>query len=340
MVAEVKSRYVFSGSLTNTMHDLILEMPNFEPFDILVSQVDRSSLKKFIQWKREGFCRWLFCDSGAFSVHTGKKSVTQDEYIQYMNEIDSDIDIFAQLDVIPGEFGKPKSEQDYIESAEQSWTQFLYQRSRIPNKKKLMPVYHFGEDTKYLKRMLEYIDEDGDRLDYIGLSPANDASVEDRKLYLQNMYDIIRASHNPNVKTHVYGFTSLDAMSKFPCYSADSCTHRLLCGYNKIVSKEFGIISTSKRPRSMRVKSNLSFVECADEYNLEKLRNELYDLNVTTDLAKKYGYEVDDVLDWVSEDNNIRVAITMKNIQTLYATKYRYQESNLVSQKKLFQREG
>ena len=99
-------RYVFSGSLTDEMHDILAGMPEFKPFDILVSQLDRSAIRKTIKWKHEGFCRWLFIDSGAFSVHTGKANVTADEYIDYINSIDEDVDVCAQLDTIPGHFGQ------------------------------------------------------------------------------------------------------------------------------------------------------------------------------------------------------------------------------------------
>lgn len=333
---DITFRYVFSGSLTHKMHDMLLAADDFEPLDILVSQLDRNGIKQAIKWKHEGFCRWLFCDSGAFSVHTGKAQITQDEYIEYINSIIEDIDVFAQLDTIPGKFQKPKSSQDYIDSAESSWENFLYMRENVKDKNKIMPVFHFGEDIKYLKRMLEFRDEFGNGLDYIGLSPANDASVQDRMLYLQNMYDIIKASSNPNVKTHVYGFTSLTAMSKFPCYSADSISHRLISGYNKLLSRNFGIISMSKKPRSVKTKSNLSFLETADEYNLDILKSELNDMGINLEYAKQFEFEGSDIIDWLSEDNNIRVVITIKNIQYLVKTKYKYKEENLVKQKRLF----
>lgn len=329
-------RYVFSGSLVKTMKDMLLDMKDFEPLDILISQIERANVNQMIKWKKEGFCRWAFVDSGAFSVHTGKAQITQDEYIDYINGVIDDVDVFAQLDTIPGKFGKPKTEEDYINSANSSWENFLYMRNRIKDKDKLMPVFHFGEDVKYLKRMLEYVDEDGDKLSYIGLSPANDASTQDRMLYLQNMYDIIHNSSNPNVKTHIYGFTSLNAMSKFPCYSADSISHRLISGYNKIFTSNFGIISVSKKPRSVKNKSNLSFLESADEINLNILRDEFKAFGVDKEFMRKYGFEGDDVLDWLPDNNNIRVAFSIKTIQHLMKTKYKYHEDNLVRQKKLF----
>jgi len=332
----VNFRYVFSGNLTNTMHDMLLDLVDFQPLDMLCTQLDRSGVKQMLEWKKEGFCRWCFVDSGAFSVHTGKATTTQDEYIEYINTIIDEADVFAQLDTIPGKFKQSKTPQDYIDSAEASWNNFLHMRKKVSDKHKIMPVYHFGEDTKYLKRMLEYVDEDGDKLEYIGLSPANDASVSARMLYLKDMYDIIKASSNPNVKTHVYGFTSLNAMSKFPCYSADSISHRLISGYNKIFTQNFGIISITKKSRSVKTKSNMSFLDSADAGNIQLLRDELESIGVTLDFARKYGFEGDDILDWLPEKNDVRVAISIKTIQILSNTRFKYDPKNLVVQKKLF----
>jgi hypothetical protein len=333
---DVPFRYVFSGSLTNKMHDMLLDTKDFEPIDMLVACHETSAIKQVTQWRKEGFCRWLFCDSGAFSVHTGKKNISQEDYIQFINENNDNFDIFAQLDTIPGKYKQPKNPEDYVESANKSWENFLYMREHVKDKKKIMPVYHFGEDTKYLERMLEYVDADGDHLDYIGLSPANDASVDARMNYLDDMYKIIAKSSNPNVKTHVYGFTSLTAMSKFPCYSADSISHRLVSGYNKIYTENFGIISLSKLPRSSKTKSNLSFLESADEYNLSILRSEIEGYGMNVDFAKKYGFEGYDILDYLSECNDARVTFNVRSIQHLAYTKYQYHENNIVRNRKLF----
>ena len=315
-------KYVFSGSLTDEMHDMLLNLPEFEPLDILITQLDRSAIKKTIQWKKEGFCRWLFIDSGAFSVHTGKAKTTADEYIDYINSIDEDIDVCAQLDTIPGKFGQPKSREDYIESAKKSWENFLYMRSKVKSPNKVMPVFHFGEDFSALENMLEWKDENGQHLDYIGISPANDASQDDKNAYLQNVADVIKKSSNPNVKTHLYGMTSLDALSKYPCYSADSISHRLISGYAKILSVNFGVISVSKKSRTAKSKSNMSFVETADEFNMKKLTDEIEALGFT--------------LEQIQESSSARVAMTMHNIQKLIQTKYKYKEDNVKRSRKLF----
>lgn len=315
-------KYVFSGSLTDSMHDLLLKMPDFEPLDILVSQLDRSGVKKAIVWKREGFCRWLFIDSGAFSIHTGNANTTVDEYIEYLNSIDDDIDVFAQLDTIPGKFQKPKSAEDYRESAKKSWDNFLYMRSRVKSPDKLMPVFHYGEDMDALRNMLEWKDENGHQLTYIGISPANDVNQQSKNSYLQSVADIIAKSSNPNVKTHLYGMTSLDSLSKYPCYSADSISHRLISGYAKILSQHFGIISVSKKVRTSTTKSNLSFLDTCDEYNLNVLKKEMAGL----------GFTLEDVQD----SSAVRTVVTMHNIQKMIKTRYAYKPSNVTRPNRLF----
>lgn len=315
-------KYVFSGSLTDQMHDMLLNMPEFEPLDILISQIDRSAIKKAIQWKHEGFCRWLFIDSGAFSIHTGKAKTTVDEYIEYLNSIDDDIDVFAQLDTIPGKFGQPKSAEDYVESAKKSWDNFLYMRSKVKSPDKVMPVFHFGESFDALRNMLEWRDENGNHLDYIGISPANDAAVSDKNIYIKEVNDVIARSSNPNVKTHLYGYTSLEGLSKLACYSADSISHRLIAGYAKILSVNFGIISVSKRSRTSKTKSNMSFVEGADERNLKKLTDEIEALGFT--------------LDQIQESSSARVVMTMHNIQKLINGKLKYDENKSRRPKRLF----
>lgn len=304
------------------MHDMLVSMPDFEPIDILVSQLDRSSIPKNIQWRKDGFCRCLFIDSGAFSVHTGKAKITTDEYIDYINSIIDNIDIFAQLDKIPGTFQMPKTPEDYKESARLSWENYLYMRGKVKDPSKLMPVHHMGESMDHLKMMIEWEDENGHKLSYCGLSPSNDRAQADKDVYLRNCEDIIRASSNPNVKTHLYGMTSLDSLSKYHCYSADSISHRLIAGYCKVLSPTFGVVSVSKRPRTSSVKSNLSFLETADDYNLNILKQEVEECGLT--------------LDKIAEDSSSRVVFTMHSIQKLLKTKYKYSDQNVKRSRKFF----
>lgn len=360
-------RYTFSGSLTNSMSDFLLDLPNFEQLDLLTTQIDWSSALKNIErrWepretldvdpntgekKKVTFCRWFFLDSGAFSVHTGKAKFTEQDYIDRVNSVADKIDLCAQLDRIPGTFGLPKTPHDYDVSAEESWEQYLRMRSKISRPEIITPISHMGEDFKYLRRMLEWKDENGQHIPYIGISPANDASKEERLLYLDQVYKTIRASSNPEVKTHVYGFVSGDAMKTVPGSSFDAVSYRLIAGYNKIFSRNFGVISVSRRPRTSKVASNLSFLDTADEYNLNKLREEIASMGITAEKCAKYcGHTVDeareamwgvfdenDVLDWFSYDNVVRTVFNIKSIQRAVKAEWAYKPTNRLQKRQLF----
>ena len=314
--------YYFSGGLTTEMINTLTAMPGYKPIDVLVTQLDRHSIDKMIKYQEQGWVRQLFIDSGAFSVHTGKaKPFTCDEYIDYVNSIDDHIHAIAQLDKIPGEFGKPKSKEDYEESARLSWENFLYMYPRLKSPEKLIPVFHFGESFDVLRSMLEWKDENGKPLSYIGISPANDTAQKVKDKYMQNVYDIIAASSNPNIRTHLFGMTALDSLSKVPTYSADSISHRLIGAYNKMLVPEYGVISLSNKPRTTRNKSSLSFVETADEIALQKLRDYLAPLGVT--------------LEQCQESNAIRSAVTMYSITKILNDKP-YSPKNVTRAKKLF----
>ena len=313
--------YYFSGNLTSEMHDRILQLDNWEPIDVLVSQLDRNGVKAALQYQREGLANRLFIDSGAFSVHTGKAKVDLEEYIDYLNSLDDHIEVCAQLDTIPGKFGEPKSKEDYEESSRKSWENYLYMRSRLKSPRKLTPIFHYGESFDNLRKMLDWTDEDGNHIDYIGISPANDTSQSVKNLYMKEVYDVIASSSNPNVKTHLYGMTSLSALEKFPCYSADSISHRLQSAYNKIFTRKWGTISLSDASRTSKTLSNMSFIRMADEHTLEEFKEFLA------------GYKT--TIEEVKENNAIRCVICISEIQK-YIKENPYSEKKSVKRKKLF----
>lgn len=313
--------YYFSGSLTKEMRDRFMALPNFAPIDVLVSQVDRSGVKQALEYQKEGFVNRLFIDSGAFSVHTGKAKLDVEEYINYLNSLDDHITVCAQVDTIPGVFGQPKSKSDYEESARKSWDNYLYMRDKLKSPKKLTPVFHYGESFEHLEMMLSWRDANGEPIDYIGISPANDSSQSTKNRYMEEVYDLIAKSDNPKVKTHLYGMTSLSALSKYPAYSADSISHRLQAGYNKIFTRKWGTISLSDSARTSNTKSNESFIRSCDPRTLLEFKEFLSTYNTTPEEAR--------------ENSSVRTVICMREIQE-YVKEHPYDPKNLRKVKKLF----
>lgn len=324
-------KYVFSGSLTESMVSALLAAPQFEPMDVLVSQLDRSGVDKMLEYMDRGLVKSLFIDSGAYSVHSqGFDKVSKgrfatfndmvDEYIEYVNSLDDKIIAVAQFDHIPGVFKQPKKPSDYVESAELSWENFLYMYPKMKSPEKLIAIQHQGESFDHLGKMLDWKDPNGNKFSYVGISPSNDRSVGEKDIYLKEVYDYIAHSSNPNVKTHLFGYTSLPGLPKFPWYTADSVSHRLRAAYNKVFTNKWGTISLSKT-REAKAKGDRAFTEVADPESIKELE----------DIAKSYGLS----LDLLCEESWARTTFDILQIQE-YLRNNPYKPKNLMRQKKLF----
>ena len=186
----------------------------------------------------------LFVDSGAYTAYTKQTKLDVDDYIKFINSISEKLTIFAQVDKIPGEFRKPKTKEQILESPKLSWENYLYMRERVNEPKKLVPIFHQGEDYKWLVNMLEWTDENGEHIPYIGISPAID--VKGIEYFLDKSFDIIKKSSNTNVKTHAFGMTQLDLLEQYPYTSADSTSWKLCAAMGSIYTP-YGVIYVSDR---------------------------------------------------------------------------------------------
>lgn len=322
-IHELERHYIFSGTLTAKMVEILKNIPDFKPFDCLVTQIDRSGVRTMLQFKQEsGLIKSFFLDSGAFSFHKSGIPADVDEYIEYANSLDEHTIAVAQLDTIPGKLGQPKTPEDYKESARKSWENFLYMYPKMKSPEKLIPVYHQGEAFDALRNMLEWRDSDGNKLSYIGISPANDTAQVTKNMFMSKVYQIIAESSNPNVRTHLFGMTSLDALAKFPYYSADSISHRLRSAYNKVFTRKWGTVSLSDKTRTNRTKSNMSFLQTCDPETYKEFEA----------LAASYNMTIDDL----KNNNAYRVAFDMKEVQLALENEYAYKPGRLTTRKRLW----
>lgn len=186
----------------------------------------------------------LFIDSGAYSAYTKGIEISVDKYISYLNSITSRCTIFAQLDTIPGQMGKPKTKEERLNAPRLSWENYLYMRDRLKEPKKLIPIFHQGEDYYWLWNMLEWVDENNEHIPYIGISPAVD--VPGLEEFLIQSFDIIAKSSNPNVKTHAFGMTQLKMLELYPYTSADSTSWKLSAAMGSIYTP-WGLVYVSEQ---------------------------------------------------------------------------------------------
>lgn len=282
----------------------------------LLSQLnERGQIKSWIENMRNNGkkCK-LFIDSGAWSAHSKGKEVDIDKYIEYLNEYDEYFHVYAELDKIPGEFRKPKTREQQLEAPEISWKNYLYMKDKIKSRDKLLPVFHQGEDFKWLKNMLEYTHEDtGKHIPYIGISPANDSSITGKIAFIDKCFEIIKNSSNPDVKTHAFGMTSLEILEQYPFTSADSTSYLIAAIMDGSIMSDYGYLKVSDR--KLAYKDNKLFL--ADKTLLNKL-------------ITKYGFTLKEL----SKDSTKRVLYNMRYLLD-WCQKYEYKPSS-ITQTKLF----
>ncbi|MBQ3420765.1 MAG: hypothetical protein IJH34_03685 [Romboutsia sp.] len=168
----------------------------------------------------------LVVDSSAYSAWTRHIKIDIDEYIAFINSISDVVYWFAELDKIPGEFGKEKTKEEIEEAPEYSWKNYLYMIDRVNCPKKILPIFHMYEDYKYLDNMLSYKFNDGSFIEYIGVSPSNDASVTDKMKWYEQTWKFItercKELNRSIPKTHNFGCTTISIMEQYPSMSSDS----------------------------------------------------------------------------------------------------------------------
>lgn len=178
----------------------------------------------------------LFIDSGSFSAWTKGVTINVDDYISFINQYDKYFTVYASVDNIPGE---PKTtttatQKEVDESADKTWENFLYMRSKVNDPDKLLCTFHCGESYNHLTKILEYRDEYGP-IKYLGLGGMVGKSDFVLKGFLMKCFDIISKSSNPNIKVHAFGMTKYDYLNQFPFTSTDSTTWLMTASYGNII---------------------------------------------------------------------------------------------------------
>lgn len=278
---------------------------------------------KYLNEHPECPCK-LVVDSGAYSMWSRGKKFDMDEYINFLNSNNVIDTCFwaAEADVIPGSMGVDPTEEERAAAPEKSWENYLYMIDRVKYPKKIVPIFHQGEDFKHLKRMLEYKFKDGEHIPYIGISPRNDVHVNEKMDWYEVVWKIIRESSNPNVLTHNFGMTTISLMEQYPSCTSDSTSW--------IRSASFGNIMIVVNGKIKTIYVSNRNPDSPDHYNhqskaiQEAVKKAAKDLNC--------GITVDDLIN--DENGSLRMVWNLYSLNK-WASEFKY-EGNEVFKNELW----
>ena len=286
----------FAGSLNKVFEEDLKDKGAHR----LASQLlDKAVIEGWMEGRDAGRCKGhLLIDSGAFSAHTRDAEVDVDAYIDFLNRIDPYVHVCAQVDKIPGKFRKPKTRQELEEAPELSWQNYLYMRPKLKSPEKLLPIFHQGEDYKWLHNILEWRDpETGAKVEYMGISPANDQPVKEKIKFIEKCFNIIKKSSNPDIKTHAFGMTSLYVLEMYPFTSADS-TSWLLNGANGSIMTKYGAVLLSEK--SLNNPQHIRKMPKAAQQEIQQyVESKGYDIErLSKEYTDRIRFNIDYLLDW------------------------------------------
>ncbi len=277
----------FAGAVIEEVTDYLKELGVCKLFSQLT---ERRDINSWADAMRKGeISSKLFVDSGAYTAHTKGALLDVDEYIEYINSLDDALTLFAQVDHIPGKFGVPRTRQDILEAPKKSWENYLYMRKRVISPHKLLPIFHQDEPFEWLHNMLEWRDEEGRPIPYIGISSSKDKAPKYREDWYWKVFSIIQKSSNPNVKTHAFGTSSTKHLELFPFTSADA-TSWIQTAVHGSIETDFGTITVSGVQENSKehIKHCPISFKALKEY-VESFGFELNNLIYDTDGRKAYA---------------------------------------------------
>ena len=254
----------------------------------------------------------LFIDSGAFSIANKVrrgKNLTIDDYIEFINS-NTRPDLYASFDVIP----RPLTTETAKNSAEQSLNNYLYMLDKLDKPEKLIPVYHYGEDFKYLYQILKGYN--GYKPKYIAYGGRG--GVHTNKLYesLDQFFKIIKVEY-PEVKTHAFGITVLKLLEKYPFTSCDSTSYLKTAVNGSIYVECFTkTIKISKQT----IKDPLNYLHLNDHLK-EIIEKEV----------KQYGYTIEELQESFRSRFKFNIDYFLR-----WQKKYKFEQKDSIKKKKLF----
>lgn len=202
---------LYFASSPSRKHIEVLKECNAE--NLLFSYAFIKNPAKLIQLLGDYRPKRIILDSGAFSVWSNGGSVNLEDYgkfaLGFKELLNPSIQLsVVNLDVLPGKWGYVPNAQEIAKSAEQGWENMLYLEGLGL---KVIHIFHQHEDFSVLERLRNHSD-------YIGISPANDVSMEEKLAWLNKVFFYLKDT----TKCHGFAVTSHRQLFGYPFYSVDS----------------------------------------------------------------------------------------------------------------------
>lgn len=200
---------------------------------------------------------WLIIDSGAHSFYTRNVKSRHGVFVSDFSWADS-LEFKSYLESyiswLHENINKDNFEAyvvlDVIGDAKRTWDVQKYMESYGLNP---LPVFHFGEDAKWLDKYI-------DNYEFFGVGGV--AGLTSNNLFYDSVFRRIGRDSNGNCKRKIHGFgiTDFKTMFRYPFYSVDSVSWALFAAYGwallpKVEKGEFLfnqpiVVKTSTRPGS------------------------------------------------------------------------------------------
>jgi hypothetical protein len=173
----------------------------------------------------------LMLDSGAFTAWGKNQTIDVNDYIRYVKRCQPFLDSYVNLDVIPGSIGWPRTVEAVEASAAQSYRNLQVMKDAGL---KPLPVFHQGEDFRWLERMLK----EGET--YIGISTSKNQPNAVQREWLDIIFAAVTdQAGRPLVRVHGFGAGHVDLLRRYPFYSVDTAGWSKAAAFGKIYAPPY-----------------------------------------------------------------------------------------------------
>lgn len=289
-----KTIYYFSGMSYQDMKRRL-------NVDQLFSQWhERKGIESLIAYKKEHpeHTGRIMVDSGSFTAYTKGVHIDIDDYLKFIDKVGDYVTVFVAVDDVPD-----PANMDYTK-AQTTWDNYLYmvERLRPELRDKLIPVFHYGEDFKWLRNMLEYRHPDGSHIKYIGLAISLEGTKKVRINWGRECMRVIAESSNPNVMTHAFGVGVKSVLDNITVTSTDatSWVKRAAYGMISIDDNSIHVSEVMKNRADDRYLGQQSIA--LQEDVLKRINEKGFTLEeLEQDSGRRAEFNILDTLDWVAK---------------------------------------